>query len=100
MQLPEAEARLSDADDDRVILTAGDLPLTVHEYLKTRLVEIVAHTDDLAASVGIAPPTVTDEAGAAVIATLAELARLRHGTTAVLRSLARRERATPPIHTL
>src|SRR5581483_4593202 len=57
-----------------------------------RLVELFVHADDLAASLGVPPPPLPAAATGLVIATLVEVARIRHGDAAVLRALARRER--------
>jgi uncharacterized protein (TIGR03083 family) len=65
-------------------------------YLQTRVVELVVHTDDLAASVGMEldlPP----EAACAAFAVFVELARARSGDVAVLRAFARRERAASDV---
>jgi hypothetical protein len=77
---------------DRLVEVYGGLVLTLDEYLVTRLVELVVHGDDLATSIGVAPPAVSPAATGLVIATLVDVARLRHGDTGVVRALARRER--------
>jgi uncharacterized protein (TIGR03083 family) len=77
---------------DRLVEVYGGLVLTLDEYLVTRLIELVVHGDDLATSLGVAPPPVSPAATGLVIATLVDVARLRHGDTAVVRALARRER--------
>ena len=66
--------------------------LLLDEYLKTRLVEMTVHTDDLALSVGLRPPEVPADAYGVAIETLVGVATLRHGPLAVLRALTRRER--------
>ena len=66
--------------------------MTVDEYLRTRVVELVVHADDLAASVGVAPMAPRPETGKIAIDALVDVARIRHGDLAVLRALARRER--------
>lgn len=85
-------ARLAETPPDRLMQVYGDLVLTLDDYLVTRLVELVVHGDDLAASLGVAPPPLNAAATGQVIATLVEVARIRHGDTAVVRALARRER--------
>ena len=65
--------------------------LLLDDYLRTRLVEIAVHTEDLALSLQVdhaAPP----EAIAAAAELLFEAARERHGDAAVLRAMSRRER--------
>jgi uncharacterized protein (TIGR03083 family) len=84
--------RLEQEPADRLVQVYGGLVLTLDEYLATRLVELVVHADDLAVSLGVAPPALPPAATGLVIATLVEVARIRHGDTAVVRALARRER--------
>lgn len=84
--------RLSAEPRGRTVQVAGDLPLTLDEYLRTRLVELAVHADDMAVSVG-SEAALPDEVWSEAIAVLLDLARLRRGNAAVLRALARRERA-------
>lgn len=74
-RVPDARARLDD-------------------YLRTRLIEVVVHGDDLACSVGVVwhPPVA---AVAEVIDLLVGMARERVGDLEVLRGLTREERAVP-----
>lgn len=101
-----ARARLDLAE----MLPACDLtqPITVldgivlplEEYLRTRIVELVVHLDDLCTSVDTEPP---DDLGAAfdvAAAVLVEVAARRNGPWPTLRSLARRERHPAPIRAL
>ncbi|HEX4578632.1 MAG TPA: maleylpyruvate isomerase N-terminal domain-containing protein [Candidatus Dormibacteraeota bacterium] len=74
----------------RTMRVIGDRPILLDEYLRTRLVEMTLHIDDLCVSVGIATPDIPGSDTA--IRTLVDVARLRHGDVAVLRALARRER--------
>ncbi|GAB1644932.1 maleylpyruvate isomerase N-terminal domain-containing protein [Krasilnikovia sp. MM14-A1259] len=89
--------RLADLDGDRPVLMFGRYVLTLHECLLTRLVELVVHADDLAVSLELPTPEFGDEADDMVIKTLARISRRRHGTLPVLRTLARRERASSPV---
>lgn len=84
--------RLDATSAGRQVAVAGGLVLTVEEYLRTRIVELVVHTDDLAASVGVASPPPDPTAAGVAIEVLVGMARLRHGDLAVLHALARRER--------
>jgi len=78
---------------ERKIRVFGDRVMTLDEYLRTRVVELVLHTDDLALSVGLPHEgTLPSPAASVAIDTLVDLARLRHGDVAVLWALARRER--------
>jgi Mycothiol maleylpyruvate isomerase N-terminal domain len=67
--------------------------LTLVDYLRTRALELLVHSDDLAISVGIETPEVPPEAARNVINTLIAMSVRKHGVTAVLRALSRRERA-------
>jgi hypothetical protein len=62
-------------------------------FLVTRLVELLAHADDLAASAGIPTPDLPPDAVILVTSCLTDVARRRHGDLAVLRTMARRERS-------
>jgi hypothetical protein len=84
-------SRLAGVEPGR-LRVAGGLVMTVDEYLRTRVVELVVHADDLAASVGVAPMAPRPETGKIAIGVLVDVARIRHGDLAVLRALARRER--------
>jgi len=85
-------SRLAVVEPERRLRVAGGLVMTVDEYLRTRVVELVVHADDLAASVGVAPMAPRPETGKIAIDALVDVARIRHGDLAVLRALARRER--------
>lgn len=78
--------------EDHLIRVYGDMVLRLDDYLVTRLIELVVHIDDLAASAELEPPVLPAEALETSIRTLIDIARLRHGDVAVLRALARRER--------
>lgn len=68
---------------------------TLEDYMRSRVVEVVVHTDDLAASVGVTAPEPGPEPASVVIGVLLELARDRRGNLAVIRALSRSERAGP-----
>lgn len=84
---------LADAPADRRVAVFGGLAMELDDYLGTRLVELVVHMDDLASGVGQDEIEVPEEAATMVVGTLAEIARRRSSTSAVVRQLARRERA-------
>ena len=83
------------AADDRLVpvvqVRGGGAPLD--DYLVTRIIELVVHTDDLACSVGLTLPEIPADVQAIVTAAFVELAVARSGSRAVLRAFARRERA-------
>lgn len=71
--------------------------LSLDDFLVTRLVEITVHCDDLAVSVGVAPPALPAGVLDPVLDVLTRLSVRRHGPTAVLRALSRAERAPTTI---
>ncbi|MCX4762330.1 maleylpyruvate isomerase N-terminal domain-containing protein [Streptomyces sp. NBC_01275] len=75
----------------------GDWSLDLDDFLLTRLMELVVHADDLAYSVGLPNPPFPERVTAPVVDLLARLAVRRHGTAAVIRGLARAERAPASI---
>ncbi|GHJ39761.1 maleylpyruvate isomerase N-terminal domain-containing protein [Streptomyces sp. TS71-3] len=77
---------------DRIVSFVGT-PLTLDDFLLTRMVEIVVHSDDLALSAGIPTPSFPPGVFEPVLDLLSRLAVVRHGQTAVLRALSRAERA-------
>ena len=79
---------------DRVVEPpAGPWALLLDDFLVTRMMEIAVHSDDLAASVGLATPALPDAVLDPVFALLTRLSIRRHGTVALLRALSRAERA-------
>jgi hypothetical protein len=86
--------RLPQLAQDQPVLMFGRHVLPLDQCLLTRLVELVVHADDLALSLELSFPAFSDDAADLVITTLARMARRRHGTLPVLRTLARRERAS------
>lgn len=83
--------------DRRVLIPWTGRRLTLDDFLLTRMMEIVVHSDDLAVSVGIPtpvlPPAVTDP----VLDLLTGIAVRRHGALPLLRALSRAERAPATI---
>jgi hypothetical protein len=63
------------------------------DFLLTRLMEIVVHCDDLAASIDVPTPEFSDDVIGPVLDLLAQVAVRRHGQSAVLRALSRPQRA-------
>ncbi|MBW3650087.1 MAG: maleylpyruvate isomerase N-terminal domain-containing protein [Actinobacteria bacterium] len=84
--------RLQETPPERRVLAFAGRALLVDEYLKTRLVEMTIHIDDLARSLDVPAPALPEHATAVAIAVLVDTARARHGDQAVLHALARRER--------
>ncbi|MDQ3106386.1 MAG: maleylpyruvate isomerase N-terminal domain-containing protein [Actinomycetota bacterium] len=65
--------------------------LLIDEYLRTRIVEMAFHLDDLARSLGLPAPSLPEDVTRIAIQVLVETACVRHGDRAVLHALARRE---------
>ncbi|MEV6367604.1 maleylpyruvate isomerase N-terminal domain-containing protein [Micromonospora musae] len=83
-----------------VHLARGPWSLTLDDFLTTRLMEIAVHSDDLAVSVGVATSELPVDVFEPVLSLLARLAVRRHGQPAVLRALARAERAPERINAI
>ncbi|GAB3247661.1 maleylpyruvate isomerase N-terminal domain-containing protein [Nocardioides dilutus] len=67
--------------------------LTRDDFLVTRLMEMLVHSDDLAASLDVPTPQFPGEAVRRVLGLLTSVAVERHGQTALLRALSRPQRA-------
>jgi hypothetical protein len=67
--------------------------LTAQDLLTTRMMEMLVHGDDLAASVGVETPEFPAEVVDRVLGLLTRVAVRRHGQTAVVRALSRPQRA-------
>lgn len=95
----ELRAALPGLPPDRLVWLAwAGWNLTLEDYLSTRLLEIVVHTDDLAFSVDTSSgPGLPAAATDATLTLLTRLAVRRHGVTPVLRALSRQERAPESI---
>ena len=87
--------RLEGESGGRVVDLRPTAPLVLRigDWMPTRVVELVVHGDDLATSVGIDPPRLSDAAATVTIYLLMATARAAHGDLAVIRALSRRERA-------
>ncbi len=90
--LPDALA----AAGDTTYVPWQDSSVATDDFLVVRLMEIVVHTDDLAASVGIPTPAFDDDVLHPALALLAMLGAQRHGQDAAVRALSREERAARP----
>lgn len=80
--------------------TWGPWSISFDDYLTSRVLELVIHSDDLACSVGLPAPGFPAEAVETVVDILTRIALRRHGATAVLRALSRSERAPESISAL
>ena len=93
--LPHALARVD--DDDAILIPWQGWSLTAHDFAVTRLMEMVVHADDLAASVDVETPAFPAEAVRLVVGLLGDVAIDRHGQAAVVRTLSRPQRAPASI---
>ncbi|GIH25055.1 hypothetical protein Aph01nite_33650 [Acrocarpospora phusangensis] len=80
--------------------TWGDWSISLDDFVTSRLLEVVIHSDDLACSVGIPTPEFPAEAVETVVDLLTRISLRRHGATSVLRALSRAERAPDTISAL
>lgn len=71
--------------------------LTTNDFLVTRSMEVVVHSDDLAASVGLPLPEFPDAVLDQVVHLLTGVARQRHGDAGVIRALSRPQRGPASI---
>lgn len=78
----------------------GAYSLSLDDFVTSRLLELVVHSDDLAYSVGVPTPELPAEATETVVDLLSRIALRRHGATSVLRALSRAERAPSSISAL
>ena len=84
--------RLTEEQPRRLVRVFNDIVLPLEEYLRTRIAELVVHTDDLAVSCSLPSPEPPRDAADITIALFVEMARSLHGDVAILRALTRRER--------
>ena len=87
--LPDLLARAADA----VWIPWQGWSLSTEDYLTTRMMELVVHSDDLAASVGVPTPEFPEDVLIPVFTLLTGVAARRHGQVAVVRALSRPQRA-------
>jgi hypothetical protein len=90
-ELPGALASVSSGIP--VLIPWQGWSLTAEDFLVTRMMEIVVHSDDLAASVGVDTPEFPASVITPVLGLLTGVAVRRHGATAVVRGLTRPQRA-------
>ncbi|TDD24607.1 maleylpyruvate isomerase N-terminal domain-containing protein [Nonomuraea diastatica] len=96
--LDRLSAALPAEPADRVVMLPwAGWCLRLDDFLLTRLMELVVHSDDLAASVGVDTPELPAAVNEPVVELLARLAVHRHGAIAVIRTLSRAERAPAAI---
>ena len=91
--------RLPAASDDSVVSLRPrvDISLTLRDYLATRTVEVLVHTDDLALSTGQADIDPPYEAVELAIWALTQVTLQRRGLLATLRAMTRSDRSDTSI---
>ncbi|WP_245692231.1 maleylpyruvate isomerase N-terminal domain-containing protein [Streptomyces katrae] len=80
--------------------TWGAWSIGLDDFVASRMLELVVHSDDLAHSVGLPTPEFPAPAVETVVDLLSRIALRRHGATDVLRALSRSERAPASISAL
>ena len=99
--LATQQTKLAEVSADQVVfLPQTGWALSLGDYLTTRTLELAVHMDDLAVSVGLPARELPDAAFDPVLVLLARLAARRHGQAALLRALARAERAPAAINAI
>jgi hypothetical protein len=71
--------------------------LSADDFLATRMMELMVHTDDLAVSVGVPTPEFPRSVARPVLTLLTALAEQKHGQAPLIRALTRAERAPASI---
>jgi hypothetical protein len=84
--------RFAEEPTDRLVAALGGRMLSLDDFCRTRLIEVLLHLDDLAASVGVPCPETNPDARSIVIDVLVGIARMQDGDWPVLHALARNER--------
>ena len=92
----ELGRRLEDEPADRLIGALGGRMLTLDDFCRTRLIEVLLHLDDLSVSVGERRPETNPSGVAVVIDIVGGIARHIHGDWKVAYALARSERVGDP----
>lgn len=87
--------RLPGEEADRLLDLRPVVPIAIRleDFVRTRVIELVVHTDDLAVSVGVDPPQPSPAAANVVIEALMATVRAGHGDLSVIRALTRGERS-------
>jgi hypothetical protein len=89
--------RFADEPEGRLVAALGSRMLSLDDFCRTRLIEVLFHLDDLAASIGVPCPETSVAGRTIVIDVLLGIARRQHGDWEVLRALAREERRTADV---
>ncbi|WP_419932188.1 maleylpyruvate isomerase N-terminal domain-containing protein [Candidatus Poriferisodalis sp.] len=89
----DLETRLAAEPADRLVAALGGRLLTLDDFCRTRLIEVLLHLDDLAVSTDQPRPATDPEGAAIIIEICMNIARDRNGDWGVLYALTRAERS-------
>lgn len=92
--LVQLHERLRPLSPTQPIATIG-WQMPIDDYLRTRIVELTIHADDLSAALGLPPPELPDDAWATTTDVLVGALRQHRGDRAVALGLARADRCDP-----
>ncbi len=92
----ELRARLATESPDRLVGALGGRMISLDDFCRTRLIEVLTHIDDLVVSAGEEWPELDPESMTIVFEVLLGIARAEHGDRAVLHAFSRAERQTGP----
>ena len=93
----DMRVRFAAEPGERLVAALGGRMLTLDDFCRTRLIEVLFHLDDLAASIGVPCPETSVDGRTIVVDILLGIARDQHGDWEVLRALAREERRTADV---
>ena len=93
----QLRSRLAAEPEQRLVGALDGRMLSLDDFCRTRLIEVLLHLDDLAASIGVPCPETNVESRTIVVDILVGIARMQHGDWEVLRALAREERRTATV---
>jgi hypothetical protein len=95
--LQSLTGRLEVEPGDRIVVVFGGTHMALDDYLETRIVEMVVHADDLAASCRGVSDKMPGSAWAVARSVVAEVAARRVGDRQFVLGLSRSERAQRPL---
>ncbi len=88
----DMRTRFANEPETRLVGALGGRLLTLDDFCRTRLIEVLTHLDDLAVSVDQERPDTHPDGVAIVVDILTGIARARHGDWTVVHALSRAER--------
>lgn len=86
-------------DEDRLLDLRPLAPVAIRlaDFMQTRVMELVVHADDLAVSLDVPTPAFSADTMGVALHVLMATARASHGDLALIRTLARNERASADV---